>query len=354
MVFLNQVFCTLVAELGTIPTIPGPAMWPHAVPPWPYPWATVPQGYAYPIPQPQVLPQPLPQGTAPSHDPWSVAGADPWAATAAAAAAATSVAGTGMGSFPGPVTQPPTYPAPGMGNFGAQSWPNKGAGTAPGPDPLPSSATAAQPTFQGLGGLDASQSVIGMTAEFLLTQTRKNIEAQLQLRASAGWRQIAKDLSAQQGKKECPSWDGKDPGRTLRGWLRMQLRWQIRTPSPPEQWGVLLLEALPTGTLSRAMAETIPEQQLFTTDGYILILQKILNAHQAYLEAELEKAAVDFLYPRHMDKGELFTTYVAYLELLGRELDQQLNPSPPLDERLKVSCCCETSTWTRSRRFCWP
>ena len=75
----------------------------------------------------------------------------------------------------------------------------------------------------------------------------------------------------------------------------MQLRWQIRTSSPPEQWGVLLLEALPVGTLSRAMAETIPEPQLLTTDGYILILQKILNAHQAYLEAELEKAAVDFL-----------------------------------------------------------
>ena len=31
----DQVFCTLAAELGTIPTIPGPAtMWPHAVPPW--------------------------------------------------------------------------------------------------------------------------------------------------------------------------------------------------------------------------------------------------------------------------------------------------------------------------------
>ena len=37
-----------------------------------------------------------------------------------------------------------------------------------------------------------------------------------------------------------------------------------------------------------------------------------------------------------MEKGELFTTYVAYLELLGRELDQQLNPSPPLAERLKA------------------
>ena len=124
-----QVFCTLAAELGTIPTIPGPVtMWPYAVPPWPFPWAAAPQGYAYPMQQPQLLPpQPLPQDTPTPHDPWSVAGGDPWAAAAAsaAAAAATSVAGAGMGHFPGSgagqVPLPPTYPAPGMGNFGAQS-----------------------------------------------------------------------------------------------------------------------------------------------------------------------------------------------------------------------------------------
>ena len=103
---------------------------------------------------------------------------------------------------------------------------------------------------------------------------------------------------------------------------------------PARTVGVSLLEALPVGTLYRAMADTIPEPQLLTTEGYILTLQKFLNAHQAYLQAELEKAAVEFLYSRHMEKGELFTTYVAYLELLGRELDQQLSPSPPLDERL--------------------
>ena len=39
---------------------------------------------------------------------------------------------------------------------------------------------------------------------------------------------------------------------------------------------------------------------------------------------------------RTREKGELFTTYVAYLELLGRELDQQLSPAPPLDERIKA------------------
>ena len=200
-------------------------MWPYPMQAWPPPW---PQGYSFPVLPPQQLPQPsqLPQGTAPPQDPWSVVGADPWAigAAAAAATAAAAAAGTGMSPFPGsgagPAAQPPTYPAPGTANFGAQTGPSVGASTAAGPDSLPSSVTpqlAAQPTFQGRGGLDASQSVTGITAEFLITQTRKNIEAQQLQRSQPNWKTVAKDLAAQNGKRECPGWDGKDPGRSLRG-----------------------------------------------------------------------------------------------------------------------------------------
>ena len=203
-------------------------MWSYPTQPWPPHW---PQGYADPLLPPQPLPQPpqLPQGTAPPQDPWSVVGADPWAVGAAAAAtAAASAAGTRMAPLPGPgagqMPSPPTYPAPGMGNPGDQSWPSVGAGTAVGPGPLPSQArptvgastatrpdslpssaayepTAAQPTFHGRGGLDASQSVTGITAEFPLAQTQKNIEAQLLQRSQSNWRTVAKNLAAQNGKK---------------------------------------------------------------------------------------------------------------------------------------------------------
>ena len=50
----------------------------------------------------------------------------------------------------------------------------------------------------------------------------------------------------------------------------------------------------------------------------------------------MTKAVMDFIYPRSMDKNELYTTYTAYLELLGRQLDQQLAPGPLLDERIKA------------------
>ena len=59
-------------------------------------------------------------------------------------------------------------------------------------------------------------------------------------------------------------------------------------------------------------------------------------AHQAYLEAELEEAGMDFIYPRSVEETELYTTYTASPDLLGRELDQQLAPQPPLDERIKA------------------
>ena len=200
----------MAAEQGKDHGHPRASMWPYPVQPWPPPW---PQGYTFPVLPPQ--PSQMPQGTAPPQDPWSVVGADPWAAAAAAAAAVA--AGTGMSPFPGsgagPAIQPPTYPAPGTANFGVQSGPNVGASTAARPDSLPSSVTpplAAQPTFQGRGGLDASQSVTGITAEFLLTQTRKNIEAQQLRRSQSDWKTVAKDLAAQNGQKRMSrlGWEG--------------------------------------------------------------------------------------------------------------------------------------------------
>ena len=51
---------------------------------------------------------------------------------------------------------------------------------------------------------------------------------------------------------------------------------------------------------------------------------------------KLEKATVDFMFARLRERNELFTAYVAHLELLARELEKQLHPAPPLDERIKA------------------
>ena len=285
-------------------------------------------------------PGPLPSMPQPPLAPGQPPGFDPWAAAAAVAHQAGS---GGEGTSPvaagmvpsGPLGPPPPSHAPGTFPISAQS--QAAAGTSQ-PQPSPSAPqTVASDTFAGRGGLDASKTVTGITAEFLLRQKQQNIEARIQARnlPNAAWR-VAGDLASHHGKREAPGWDGKDPGRTLRPWLRSQLHWQVRTPSPPEQWGILLYDALPVGSLSRTLAETVPDVELMQSAGYTKILRLILQAHQAYLEVELEKATVDFLFPRSRERNELFTAYVAHLELLARELDQQLHPAPPLDERIKA------------------
>ena len=127
--------------------------------------------------------------------------------------------------------------------------------------------------------------------------------------------------------------------------------WQVRTPTPPEQWGMSLVEALQPGSVPKVLAETVPDSVIMSIDGYLRIMGLILEANQAYLEAELEKAAMSFMYPRVMDKNELFTTYTAYLEVLGRELDQQLQPEPPIDERIKAIVLLRNCRLTAEQRL---
>ena len=102
-----------------------------------------------------------------------------------------------------------------------------------------------------------------------------------QAQQHGGWRAVAKELTSQMGKKESPSWDGRDPGKTLRTWLKAQLLWQLRTPTPPELWGVALLEALPTDTLNRALADTVPDTELMSVDGHVKIMERfwLLTRH---------------------------------------------------------------------------
>ena len=80
-------------------------------------------------------------------------------------------------------------------------------------------------------------------------------------------------------KRQSPGWDGKDPGKTLRPWLRSQLMWQLRTPTPPEQWGISLLEALQPGTVPKVLAETVPDSVIMSIDGYLTTMGLILEAN---------------------------------------------------------------------------
>ena len=213
--------------------------------------------------------------------------------------------------------------------------PDASRNTFPPHTPLPYQPGSAEETrfrqrdeeiFVGPGASDAKRTVTGDLALNLIRQTRYNIQSRQYNRAN----QRSSDRDTYSGERKCPTWDGKDPGRTLRTWLRSQLFWQMTTPSSPEQWGLLLYEALPAGTLDKALADAIPEFDRITPDGYVRILKEILVAHQAYIEVELEKVAMESLNLRQRGHNESYTAYVAAVIQLALHIDQQLCPSTTL------------------------
>ena len=118
----------------------------------------------------------------------------------------------------------------------------------------------------------------------------------------------------------CLGWDGKEPGRTLRPWLRAQLFWQQTTSAPPAKWGLKLYAALPEGSLPRLLADTLPEDRVMGEQGYSEIMKLLLNEFRFYLEVELAKAADAFLFAGARDPSELFVTYVSRRKISLTEL----------------------------------
>ena len=187
-----------------------------------------------------------------SSDPWTSQAGDPW------------------GGFTGTRrawSQRATGPT--QTNTTAQQQSPQQPTTTPGSGNGPTSGSADTGPFAGKGAKDASSSITGVAARQLLEATKRNVATRLaeQQSAAGGWRNVASVLNHRDGKKECPGWDGKDPGKTLRPWLRSQLFWQARTPTQPDQWGVALFEALPKDTLARKLAETIPDPELMSSDA---------------------------------------------------------------------------------------
>merc|ERR1711965_28865 len=72
---------------------------------------------------------------------------------------------------------------------------------------------------------------------------------------------------------QCPPWNGKDPGKTLRPWIQSQVHWLITTGRPVSVWGISLWEALEAGSVARAHADTIPSAVRYTAQGYRAIAE---------------------------------------------------------------------------------
>ena len=93
-----------------------------------------------------------------------------------------------------------------------------------------------------------------------------------------------------------PKWDFQEPSARLRPWLRELTFWRHDTSTPVNKQGVKLYKALPLGTIGRSLADQFSEDQIYSSQGFDLIIGAIRHHFRSYLELEPEVQAEVALY----------------------------------------------------------
>ena len=89
-------------------------------------------------------------------------------------------------------------------------------------------------------------------------------------------------------KEPVPKWDGKNPAKTLKPWLKELRLWRHETSIPVHKHGLRLSRSFEPGSWLKACADRLPEEKLFTAEAWELILREILNSLKPYLDVELD------------------------------------------------------------------
>ena len=140
-------------------------------------------------------------------------------------------------------------------------------------------------------------------------------------------------------KDPVPKWDGKNPARTLKPWLRELRLWRHETSIPANKHGLKLYRSFEQGSWMKQLAEKIPEEELLTANAWELILREILVTMKPYLDVELDVLIEETLYAVTKDNKETMTSYVSRKMNKKREMQQALGME---------SVCCKDCNATRT------
>ena len=109
-------------------------------------------------------------------------------------------------------------------------------------------------------------------------------------------------------KKAIPKWDGKNPAKTVKTWLKDFRMWRQETELPQWQHGRELQTSFESGTWMRAAAErAVPEEQTFSNEAWELILTELLTALKPYLDIEVELTIEELVYHTAKTSKESFS-----------------------------------------------
>ena len=110
-----------------------------------------------------------------------------------------------------------------------------------------------------------------------------------------------------QDKDLPPEWDGKDPAKNLRPYLKSLRFWKQGTVVPLRRLGAKLYQSLPLGSLHRSAVELIPEEQLMSERCYDLVVGAIEACYESYLKLDLELMTEDVIFPVQRQRNMSFT-----------------------------------------------
>ena len=114
-----------------------------------------------------------------------------------------------------------------------------------------------------------------------------------------------------------PKSDFQEPGARLKPWLWELNFWRRETSTPLHKHGVKLYKALPLRSVGRSLADQFSEEQIFSSQGFDLIVRAMRHHVRSYSEAEPEVQAEVAMYQKtRTPKG----TYVEFTSRISKKL----------------------------------
>ena len=135
------------------------------------------------------------------------------------------------------------------------------------------------------------------------------------------WQNWNQQWPAGRGDKvPVPKWDGSQPGKRLKPWLKELRIWRRETEVPVMKQGLALYRSFDAGNWMKQAAERVPEEQLYTEEAWELILKEILTTLKPYLDVELDVLIEETVFLTQKDPKESMAAYVTKKLNKKREL----------------------------------
>ncbi len=127
----------------------------------------------------------------------------------------------------------------------------------------------------------------------------------------------------------CPPFDGVQPERTLRPWLRATRFWRKETVTPLRKQGIKVYKALTVGSIARHAADNLSDDQITSENGFVMIMAQIRKAYAIFLELEEEISISEALYMGHRHHNMTMTEYTAEKGFKLTECEKALKEKLP-------------------------